>query len=231
MKEALLLTDEDLVRRICAGDEDAFTTLYRRRQASIYRFALHMSGSPDIADEVTQEVFMLLIRQPQQFDAARGSVASFLFGVARNRVRRCLERERYYVPMADDWEENSSLAGPAAISGSMENPFEGLAQREIIERVRMAVQALPLNYREVVVLCDLQELSYEDAARLLGCALGTVRSRLHRARALLVEKLRVYPPSADSAGAKTPVEFSPADRPSSDGSPQKSAAAGQNALG
>ncbi|NDQ56687.1 MAG: RNA polymerase sigma factor [Acidipila sp.] len=231
MKEALPLTDEDLVRRICAGDEDAFTALYRRRQASIYRFALHMSGSPNIADEVTQEVFMLLIRQPQQFDAARGPVASFLFGVARNRVRRCLERERYYVPMADDWEENNSFAGPAAKSGSTENPFEGLAQRETIERVRMAVQALPFNYREVVVLCDLQELSYEDAARLLGCALGTVRSRLHRARALLVEKLRVYPPSANSAGTKTPVEFSPPDRPSSDSNSQKSAAAGQNALG
>ena len=81
------------------------------------------------------------------------------------------------------------------------------------------------------MLCELQELSYEDAARLLGCALGTVRSRLHRARALLVEKLRVYPPSANSAGAKTPVEFSSVDRPSSDGNSKKSAASGQNALG
>src|SRR6202171_892411 len=141
MKEALYLSDDDLVRRMCAGDEEAFTTLYRRRQAAIYRFALHMSGSPNVADEVTQEGFLVLIRQPQQFDPARGPLVSFLFGVARNRVLRCLERERCYVPIADGWEDDNSAAA-FGHGGATENPLEGLTQREIVARVRLAVQAL-----------------------------------------------------------------------------------------
>lgn len=190
MKEATPLSDDDLWLRMRAGDEEAFTTLYRRRQAGVYRFALHMSGSPSVAEEVTQEVFLVLIRQPDQFDPAKGSLVSFLFGIARNRVLRCLERERWYVPMADDAPEDDSSLGQGCTPTSLEDPLDGLTQRETIERVRQAVQALPLNYREVVVLCDLQELSYEEAARALGCALGTVRSRLHRARALLLEKFQ-----------------------------------------
>ena len=190
MIESTQLSDDDLLLRMRAGDEEAFTTLYRRRQAAVYRFALHMSGSPSVAEEVTQEVFLVLIRQPGQFDPAKGSLASFLFGVARNRVLRCLERERWYVPMADDSPENDSSQGQGCTPTSLEDPLDGLTQRETIERVRQAVQALPLKSREVVVLCDLQEFSYEDAAQALGCALGTVRSRLHRARALLLEKFQ-----------------------------------------
>ncbi len=190
MKDATQLSDDDLLLRIRVGDEDAFTALYRRRQAGVYRFALRMSGSPSIAEEVTQEVFLVLIRQPGQFDPAKGSLVSFLFGVARNRVLRCLERERWYVPMADDSPEHDSSLGQGCTPTSLEDPLDGLTQRETIERVRQAVQALPLNYREVVLLCDLQEISYEEAAQVLGCALGTVRSRLHRARALLLEKLQ-----------------------------------------
>ena len=190
MIEFTHLSDDDLLLRMRAGDEEAFTTLYRRRQAGVYRFALHMSGSPSVAEEVTQEVFLVLIRQPGQFDPAKGSLASFHFGVARNRVLRCLERERWYAPMADDSPENDSSQGQGCTPTSLEDPLDGLTQRETIERVRQAVQALPLKYRELVVLCDLQELSYEDAAQALGCALGTVRSRLHRARALLLEKFQ-----------------------------------------
>lgn len=189
MKDATQRSDDDLLLWIRAGDEDAFTALYRR-QAGVYRFALQMSGSPSVAEEVTQEVFLVLIRQPEQFDPAKGSLVLFLFGIARNRVLRCLERERWYVPISNDSLENDSSLGQGCTPTSLEDPLDGLTQRETIERVRQAVQALPLNYREVVVLCDLQELSYEEATQALGCALGTVRSRLHCARALLFDKLR-----------------------------------------
>jgi RNA polymerase sigma-70 factor (ECF subfamily) len=190
MKDATHLSDDDLLLRMRTGDEEAFATLYRRRQAGVFRFALHMSGSRSVAEEVTQEVFLVLIRQPGQFDPARGTLVSFLFGIARNRVLRCLERERWYVPMTDDPPETDSSLGQGCTPTSLEDPLGGLTQRETIERVRQAVQALPLKYREVVVLCDLQELSYEEAAQALDCALGTVRSRLHRARALLLEKFQ-----------------------------------------
>jgi RNA polymerase sigma-70 factor (ECF subfamily) len=169
------------------GDEQALAALYRRRQGNVYRFALQMSGSPALAEDVTQEVFMVLLRDGHNFDPARGSLNSFLLGVARNHVLRRLERDRFYVPIDED-SENDSAAN--ALSATGDGPLDELSRSELIESVRKAVLSLPARYREVVVLCDLQELSYAEAAEVLGCAVGTVRSRLHRARALLIEKLR-----------------------------------------
>jgi RNA polymerase sigma-70 factor (ECF subfamily) len=172
------LSDAQLLERSRKGHEDSFAELYRRRQAGIHRFALQMSGSPAVAEDVTQEVFMLLIRRPELYDPARGSLASFLFGVARNHVLRAIEIERDREPLD---EEELRPVQPSVLAN--------LAREEQVEAVRLAVLSLPARYREVVALCDLQELSYEEAAAALSCAVGTVRSRLHRARALLVEKL------------------------------------------
>ena len=189
MKASPEHSDEELLRLSVAGDADAFAALYRRRQAGIYRFALQMCGSEGIAEDVTQEVFMTLVRDAQMFDPARGALASYLYGVARNQVLRRLEKERHFVAMADETTED----GDALVSTHLvaaDDPLAELARSELIETVRQAVLALPVHYREVVVLCELHEMSYAEAATALGCAVGTVRSRLHRARALLVERLR-----------------------------------------
>jgi RNA polymerase sigma-70 factor, ECF subfamily len=176
--------DQDLLSRARAGDEESFTVLYRRRQASVYRFALQMSGSPSVAEEVTQEVFLTVIRDAGRFDPQRGTLLAYLYGIARNQVLRSLERDRPYVPMQDEPEcEGSQWT-------AREDTLGELTRGETIESVRQAVLALPANFREVVVLCDLHEMSYVDAAAALGCALGTVRSRLHRARGMLLDKLK-----------------------------------------
>src|SRR5882762_8840707 len=94
--------DGELLRSMLAGDEDALATLYRRRQGAIYRFALQMSGSPALSEDVTQEVFIILMRDGFSYDAARGSLSAFLFGVARNLVRQRLGREQFYVSMDDE---------------------------------------------------------------------------------------------------------------------------------
>ena len=179
-------SDGELLQSMLAGDEEALAALYQRRARDVYRFALQMCGSQALADDVTQEVFMVLIREGHNFDAARGSVNAFLMGVARNHVLRRLRRERFYVAI----EEDSNGDGLAKTSRTAENPLDDLSRTETIESVRRTVFALPERYREVVVLCDLQEMSYVEAAEILGCAVGTVRSRLHRARALLIDKLR-----------------------------------------
>jgi hypothetical protein len=88
------LTDTDLLRRMLAGDEEAFTALYRRRQGGVYRFALQMSGSEAVAEDVVQETFMVLMREGGNFDAGRGSVSAYLYGIARNHVLRAFDRER-----------------------------------------------------------------------------------------------------------------------------------------
>jgi RNA polymerase sigma-70 factor (ECF subfamily) len=179
-------SDGELLQSMLAGDEEALATLYRRRQGSVYRFALQMSGSPALAEDVTQEVFMALMRDGESYDSARGPLNWFLLGIARNLVRQRLGRERFYASMIDDQEDQSSVGGLHTVS----DPLDELSRTETIEVVRKAVFSLPLRYREVVVLCELQELSYAETAEVLGCAIGTVRSRLHRARALLIEKMR-----------------------------------------
>jgi RNA polymerase sigma-70 factor, ECF subfamily len=179
-------SDGELLQSMLAGDEEALAALYRRRQGSVYRFALQMSGSPALAEDVTQEVFMALMRDGTSYDSARGPLNWFLLGIARNLVRQRLGRERFYASLADDQEDQSIVSGLQTVN----DPLDELSRTETIEVVRKAVFSLPLRYREVVVLCELQELSYAEAAEVLGCAIGTVRSRLHRARALLIEKIR-----------------------------------------
>jgi RNA polymerase sigma-70 factor (ECF subfamily) len=181
-------SDDELLRLVRAGDEEAFIALYRRRQGGIYRFALRMSGSEEIAEDVTQETFLALLRGDGRFDTTRGSFSSYLFGVARNQIFRRFEKERSLLPIVEEEDESDSLLPDGLIA--LDDPLGDLTRRETIESVRQAVLALPAHYREVVVLCDLHEMSYADAAEALGCAVGTVRSRLHRARALLVERLR-----------------------------------------
>jgi RNA polymerase sigma-70 factor (ECF subfamily) len=181
-------SDDDLLRQMMAGDEGAFTELYRRRQGGVYRFALHMSGSEAIAEDVTQEVFMVLMREAHNYDPQKGSLAAYLYGVSRNHVLRRLERERLFVPFADGSDDDEHGAPAALVAQG--DPLGDLTRNETIESVRCAVLALPAHYREAVVLCDLHEMSYAEAAGVIGCAVGTVRSRLHRARAMLFEKLR-----------------------------------------
>ena len=197
-------TDDGLIRRMMAGDEEGFTILYRRRQPSLYRFALHMSGNPAVAEDVTQEVFMTLIRDPRRFDPSRGTVGAYLFGIARNHLRKRWEQEQRLVPLAGDSDGLGSLAsggatlGPIDVNGNGHQAaagWEGLSSMEMVQRVRKAIRTLPANYREVVVLCELEEMSYEQAATALDCPVGTVRSRLHRARAILLEKLRDTEPA------------------------------------
>ena len=185
MSNSLTDGDGELLRLISRGDEGAFLTFYRRYQGSVYRFALQMSGQAEIAEEVTQDVFMVVMGSARQYDPKRGSMAAYLYGVARNFVLRRLEQERPYLTVVDDPE--SEFAGVVA---NAQDPLADLTRNERVESLRRAVLALPPAYREVVVLCDLHELDYAEAAAALDCAIGTIRSRLHRARALLTEKMR-----------------------------------------
>jgi RNA polymerase sigma-70 factor (ECF subfamily) len=179
-------SDAELLQLMSTGDDSAFTTLYRRHQNLVYRFALLMTGSANIAEETTQEVFLILLRNPDNFDPARGSLLAYLYGVARNHALTFLKRERPYVPLVNDSEDGVALDQ----SRSQDDPFGNCTRNEMVKLVRQAVLTLPARYREVVVLCDFQELSYADAAVALDCAIGTVNSRLHRGHALLLKKLR-----------------------------------------
>jgi RNA polymerase sigma-70 factor (ECF subfamily) len=169
--------DRELLRRFRAGDRDAFTAIYRAHQACVFRFARLMTGDPMKAAEITQDVFVWLIHHPGDFDPERGSLSGFLVGVARKFLKRRYSEEQRWVPLDEGMAETAAAQEPEDDGG------------HDADLLRQAIAALPVRYREVVVLCSLEGKSYDDAAAIVDCAVGTVRSRLHRARALLARKM------------------------------------------
>ena len=174
-----------LLARMKQGDEAAFAALYRRHKDAVYRFALLYCGSPAVACDVTQDTFLHFITHPGQFDPGRGSIGAWLCGVARNLARR-------HQGTREDPTDPADLADDALPHEShvdREGPLERVLAGERAEQVRMAVAALKPHYRDVLILCELSELSYAEAAQVCGIDIGTVRSRLSRARAQLAERL------------------------------------------
>ena len=171
-------SDRSLMYRFREGDRDAFTELYRTHYPAIFRFAFYLTGDRVKAGEVTQDVFVWLIHHPAEFDPERGGLPAFLGGVARKLLLRRERNERRWLPLPRFETRDSA---DAAVD---------LAHAIDTAALRKAIALLPGRYREAVVLCDLESRSYEEAAALLGCAIGTIRSRLHRARQLLVRKLQ-----------------------------------------
>jgi RNA polymerase sigma-70 factor (ECF subfamily) len=172
-------SDEELMAAIAAGDREAFAALYRRRRPDVYRFALHMTGVPAAAEDVAQDVFLAVIHEAARYAPGRAAVLPWLLGIARNLSRR-RTTERRYEPLPEG-------TGEPALHV---DPLDGIARSRQTVALRRALGALPMVYREAGVLCDLQELSYQDAAHVADCAIGTVRSRLHRGRQMLAATLR-----------------------------------------
>ena len=173
---------ETVIRRAKAGDESAFAQLYQRFSGLIFRYAWQMSGSRSAAEDILQEVFLVFVQKLDSFDIHKGSLSSYLYGIARNIVLRWLEQHRLEI-MNDQELENHVMESAKG------NPLAKMTREELAASLRDAILTLPPTYREAVVLCELQELSYQEAASIIGCAVGTVRSRLHRARSLLLQKL------------------------------------------
>lgn len=156
--------------------------LYASHYPRLYRFGLAFSGSESRAAEAVQEAFLDLIRNPGQFDPQRGTPQSLLFGMVRNRLRRARRLEREEALVEDEIADDDLLLN--------------LERAERVSAVRDAILGLPEHYREVVLLCEIEECSYEDCADALGLPIGTVRSRLSRARQQLKLRLKAYEGSA-----------------------------------
>jgi RNA polymerase sigma-70 factor, ECF subfamily len=205
---ALTAEDADLVARLRRGDAAAARELYQRHGSALLRFGLAMSNCRQTAEDIVHDTFIEILKHPVRFDPTRGSVIAYLFGIARHRMSRVA---RVSLRDADvRTVESADETFDPALSGA-DNPLldtrdagEEIDRARDIERVRTAVFDLPRVHREVIVLCDLEELSYATAAEILGCPIGTVRSRLSRARALLATRLEpLDPPEED----ETPTEL------------------------
>src|SRR6202051_2470680 len=180
--------DEELLKRSAKGDEEAFTILYRRHVDVLYRFAFRMTGSSWGAEEIVQDVFMTLGLEPGEYDAERGALPAFLFGITRNKIMKYNERLPREISLVERQEDGNG--GGLTLRDSF-TPAMWAEQRERLEKVRAAVMELPIEFRETVVLCELEEMTYDQAARMLECPIGTSRSRVHRGRSLLLAKLEM----------------------------------------
>lgn len=190
-------TDAELLSWTLGGDTEAFGALYDRWSGTVYRFALRLSGEQSIAEDVTQDLFVALIRDGHQYEG-RGKFSSYLLTMARHLVLHRLRRDRRFSPLeTDDEDFDQWPSDPAA------DPLQDLARLELATRIRQAIFALPLHYREVVLLCYLHELSYAEAAEVVGCNIGTICSRLSRARALLAQRLRLDAGGQSGSGERT----------------------------
>jgi RNA polymerase sigma-70 factor (ECF subfamily) len=177
--------DQELLERVRRGDRQAFSQLYALHQSAIYRYAAHMCG-PAAADDVVQDTFVALLGRPGRYDPARGPILAYLLGIARHYVsKRLAARGKESLDSAEAFDEVCDGVAETPV----ETPLDVLSREELVAQVREAIQSLPLPYREAVVLCELQEMDYAAAAAVMECPIGTVRSRLHRARVLLTAKL------------------------------------------
>lgn len=145
----------------------AFQSAFDQHKDAVYRFAWRMTSSPSTAEDVTQDVFLTLLRQPDRFDPARGSLRAFLLGITRNLVLKRWRDEQRWDELHDE---------------QFEAPPLRVEQSEIGEIVGRAVQALPPLQREVLILAEYEDLALADIARAVEAEIGTVKSRLHRGR-------------------------------------------------
>ena len=174
-----------LLERMRQGDEAAMVALYRRHCDAVHRLALVYCGSAAQAADITQDTFVHFLTRPEQYDPLRGTIGAWLCGVARNLARKAAGfREEATDPGA--FSDDTALHEDHV---ERDTPLERLLRNETAEQVRRSLLALAPHYRDVLILCELSELSYAEAAHVCGIDIGTVRSRLSRARAQFAQRL------------------------------------------
>ncbi|HEX6637082.1 MAG TPA: RNA polymerase sigma factor [Steroidobacteraceae bacterium] len=174
--------DTEYMARLAAGDASALRPLYEKHGRALLRFSAAMCRSRQVAEDLVHDTFVALLREPFAFDPSLGSVYGYLCGVLRHRVSRYFRQQKRWVAMDGD-DEAAEPQAPA------HNPADDIARSEETAAFRRAMLELPMQHREIIALCDLEELPYATVATILQVPVGTVRSRLHRARALLSIRL------------------------------------------
>jgi RNA polymerase sigma-70 factor (ECF subfamily) len=179
----------DLVERHRQGDKEAFAEVYREYETTLYNLALRMAGNPFDAADLTQEAFLRIHRHLGRF-RGRSSLKTWLFRVALNHYRSRLGRRRLPTRSL----EPPPGEAPPQIPDPRRGPEERALARDEGRRVAAALARLPAHFRAAVVLRDLQDLTYDEIADVLGVRIGTVRSRIARGRKRLREVLEEEEP-------------------------------------
>jgi RNA polymerase sigma-70 factor (ECF subfamily) len=182
--DSTVSTDADLLSRACRGDEDAFADIYQRHRDAVFRFSYRMLGSLPVAEDVTQDCFLVLLRNPDRFDPTRAALRTFLLAVARNQA---LKRLRYS-GVEVDLDVVDTEVGPNGSAG----PLGQLLSSEVVTLVKAAIDRLPVLQREALVLFEYEGLSMAEIATIVDADIGTVKARLYRSRQALKRMLGPY---------------------------------------
>lgn len=183
------IDDGELLRRAARGDETAFRQLYETHRTGLFRFAYRLMGSIEAAEDIVQECFLSLIRQPQGFDATRGNLKMYLYGIARHAAFKIMRRNGIETGLNDTDDETMFPTMTATTNAS---PLLNLIDEELASVVRCAVEELPPLQREAIILFEFEELSLGEIASISNATIGTVKARLHRARHALRTHLADY---------------------------------------
>ena len=180
------MTDEDLLKKAASGDETAFTLLYQRHRDPVFRFSYRLLQSRELAEEITHDCFLSLIKEPQRFKTQeqRASLRTYLCAAARNLAFKRLRRVGAETAI-DDFSEQLAAA-------ESQEPLRLLLDAEVSEAVRKVIGELPPLQREALILFEYEELSLAEIAEVAGADVGAVKSRLRRARERLRMALAPY---------------------------------------
>jgi len=177
--------DAALLARLAAGDGDALAAVYRRESGAVYRYALALAGDEAAALDAVHEAFAQLLRGTPGFDAGRGTLGAYLAGMARHQLLAQWRDARRHVEL-DEADEDGAAPGAASDASDTR-----LAEAQQHHQLWAAIRRLSWPQREAIVLVDLQERSYDDAAAIAGVSTDVLRTRLHRARQRLADLLAV----------------------------------------
>ena len=177
-------TDELLLQRAAKGDQASFLELYDRHREPIFRFAYRLLGSIDIAEDITHDCFLSLIRRPEGYRPERAALRTYLFAIARNLALKHFRdtgRERGLEEVTQE-----PQIPPRQV------PLRKLLDEELVAQVRNAVFSLPALQREALVLFEYEGLSMNEIAAIVDADVGAIKARLYRARESLKRMLRPY---------------------------------------
>ncbi len=193
--------DDELMERFQKGDEDAFTLLVRRHEKPLINFIAQFIGDRDSAEDLAQDTFIRIFQAAPRYKPGRAQFNTWMYHIAsnlcKNELRNRARRDRHWVDNTVKDEEEDAGAGiesriANAPADASYEPDVVLQRKELRDALRKAIAALPEQYREPLVLRDIQGLSYEEISKVLGIRAGTTKSRINRARLILKDKLKPF---------------------------------------
>ncbi len=184
--------DEELVKRCAGGDREAFNDLVLKYQKKVFSVAYRFVGDPEEANDLAQEIFTAAYQNLKSF-RGDSKFSTWLFQIATNRGKnrfKYLKRRGFFTNKGSSETDDEGDQSHRALPDQTANPEELLSGNQIRKAVIEAINELEPDHREIVILRDIEGLSYDEIARILDLPEGTTKSRLHRARMVVKEKLK-----------------------------------------